>query len=437
MQADPSIQKRPRPRPSGPSTKSSWGIGDIARVTVDGIEREVTFASKLKDGRGRYLVMADPETRKELFGSDGETELPLPPFSTSSLVKRGSRNPVEAALLRVHAYWDLPPFQLSDLERPELADYFAQFSNIPDEGDDLSTLEKAGFKPPEYFIRRYSGPGTANPSQDEPTRTAPLSSPLNRPAPSRALATTDPSNDREITDTAPLSSPPECPEASVESKCTMAFSPSDPPFGHSAVGASDEVERVPKDHGANDAAPLLDSEELGAVEAGTGKVNDGGVGEEQEESEEEEVENVLGSKRMCDTETFQPNCYYAKAYESRFVENSAGKPKPKKKATSAKGKGKSSEGQEKTGEAILLKGAPKPRKDYGPAKRSSARLQSGPSALSPLTPTAARRTSQRAKQETNQPQAPATRRTSQRNKPDVSSAPVNQLANPSTRSRGK
>lgn len=277
MEQDPRILKRPRPRPCSSNSKSSWSVGDIARAVINGNDREVTFAYKQKDGCRRYLVMADPETRKEIFAPDGETELALPAYDSTSLIKRGPRDPVKVALLQVHGYWDLLNFKLSDMERPELAGYFAQVASFSDEDLDLDTLERAGFKPPEFFIRQYQESHAAG-------------------------ATVQGSELVEPTSTVvPLSSQSAGPTASPVLTSTTSLSADKPHLYTSTENAAKECKQVPQEDGANGRASAEESAEVGGRMDGGGQINEDGRGEKGEASEEEEVENVLVSNRACNS----------------------------------------------------------------------------------------------------------------------------------------
>ncbi|KAG8925863.1 hypothetical protein FRC01_009602, partial [Tulasnella sp. 417] len=346
MQPEPAVPTRPRPRPSSLSSKSSWSVGDIARTTIYGVERDVTFAYKQKEDRCRYLVMADPETRKEIFASDGETELPLPPFSPSSLVKRGSRNPVEVALLRVHGYWDLPNFKIGDLQRPELAGFFAQLSNLPEEDVNLSTLEKAGFRPPSFFTQRYAQDlaAAATMSGPEEMTTTATSSPL---------------------------------VASTTTLPTPAPIGDSPPLVLSAENVNEKVDQDPVGVEANDVGGAGESGEVVPQGDGPKEDNNDEFGGEKEESEEEEVENVLGSE-------LGPSSEAAPKRQAKKVTK-------EKKANIQKGKER----------AVVAKANSKP-KEPGLSKRSSARLQGLGPAGTPTNPgsapAATKRSSQRNKQ---------------------------------------
>ncbi|KIO29008.1 hypothetical protein M407DRAFT_6486 [Tulasnella calospora MUT 4182] len=348
---DPSVPNRQRPRPYRLSNKTEWSVGDIAKTNIDGVEKEVIFSYKQKDGRGRYLVMANPQTGKEIFAADGETELALPPFITSSLVKHGSRDSVAVALHRVHGYWDLPNLNFSDMARPELAGYFAQFSNLPDEDDDLDTLEKLGFKPPEFFIRQYeqtqmaSATASASGSVEAPAVT-PHPPELANPGPSPLLSSTDPS---------------------VHEKRVLS--------AHSPDNEGGTVElRSSGENGGDEAT--------GAV---VGEVNNSAGGRGGEVNEEEEVEHVLASK--AESNVPRPG--------------SRKKGKEKKDTAAAIGKQKANE------EGVTTKVKPKTKKEQPTPKRTSARLQGngapGPSLSHAASPQPARRTSARNKQASNAP----------------------------------
>lgn len=151
-QTDPVVHKRERPRPYN---RNAWHAGDVAKVLIDGREQQVAFAVKQKYGGSRSLVMANAETMKELFGPDGETSLPLPPFSAELVVSRGPTDVTALARFRVPGHWDLPNLKFADTMRPELTGYFAQFRNIPEASDDPDQLERLGFKPPAYFMKQY------------------------------------------------------------------------------------------------------------------------------------------------------------------------------------------------------------------------------------------------------------------------------------------
>ncbi|KAG9024083.1 hypothetical protein FS837_005475 [Tulasnella sp. UAMH 9824] len=344
----PTISKRPRPRPFHSSNKSNWSVGDIARLTVNGEKQDVIFSHKLKDGRGRYLVMADPQTGKEILAADEETELPVPPFNSSAIVKHGSRDSVENALHRVHGYWDLPNLTLDDMGRPELVGYFAQFSRLPNEDDDPSVMEKLGFKPPSFFIRQYEQTHAVNATVNDsgPDETA------------TALHTS-----AEPTGHGPVLVP----------------GPKTPFIGHSilptqpdpTLGA--EIEPDSEGRGGTETTRRGEPGEARNLPAEVAEVNNSGSGPEGEvNEEEEEVENVLASK----------------------AENNAVKSGSRK---TEKGKGQKG--------PIATNAKPKNKKDHLAPQRTSARLQEqnapGPSLSSAPPPPPARRISTRNKQSSN------------------------------------
>ncbi|KAG8902566.1 hypothetical protein FRC00_002450 [Tulasnella sp. 408] len=376
MQQEPVVSTRPRrPRACHPSTKSNWSVGDIARLTVNGEEQNVVFSYKLKDGRGRYLVMADLQTGKEIFAADGETELPLPPFSPSALVKTGSRDPVESALLRVHPYWDLPKLTFDDMARPELAGYFAQFRNLPDEDDDPSVLEKLGFKPPEFFIKKYEQDCAVN-------------------------ATESGSRPSEATAAIQTSSESTSPGAAlVPSPTTHFIHDSILPI-HPVSQEGAEIEPDSGVRGGTEAAHAGEPRKVQDPAAGVDEAKKIGSGREGEVNEEEEVENVLASNAESN------------ALKAGSVKK--GKGKNRKAAGSANQKVK--EG------ASAANPKPINKNDQPAPKRTSARLHPqnapGPSVLSVPSP-------------------PPTRRMSTRKKQGSNDAPPSNTAGPTTRSRKK
>ncbi|KAG9011577.1 hypothetical protein FRB90_007158 [Tulasnella sp. 427] len=147
--------KTSKSRPASRLVKSSWALGDIALVDIEGASEEVIFVKKHKYGStSGYLVMARQDPIREITGSDGESELPLPPFDAASLVSLGSTNPVETTHLRVPGFRLGQNLGIGDIMKPEYAGYFAQFKDIPDDVDPTQ-LEQRGFKTPEYFARLY------------------------------------------------------------------------------------------------------------------------------------------------------------------------------------------------------------------------------------------------------------------------------------------
>lgn len=98
--------------------------------------------------------MARPKSLEEILAADGETELPLPPFSASSLVKQGSYDPVEVARLHIPGRSVVGHIPIGDMTNPMYAGYLAQLKDIPDDIEP-DGLEKYGFKPPEFFVKKY------------------------------------------------------------------------------------------------------------------------------------------------------------------------------------------------------------------------------------------------------------------------------------------
>lgn len=270
MQQEPTVPTRTRPRAYHPSTKSNWSVGDIARITINGEEQDVVFSNKVKDERGRYLVMANSQTGKEIFAADGETELPLPPFTPSALLENGSRDLVRSALTRVHPYWDLPNLTLEDMARPELAGYFDQFRNLPNEDDDPSTLEKLGFKPPAFYIRKHE--------QDRAAAAM-----ANGSRPNDAAAGIHPSSES-------ISPGP----ALVPSPTTNSIRDSILP-NHPVSDKGAEIEPDSGERGGTDAARAGEPRKVQDPTAEVDEARNIGSGREREVNEEEEVENVLAS----------------------------------------------------------------------------------------------------------------------------------------------
>lgn len=156
----PAWQRLPRRQ------KAAWAVSDMASVEIGGRIQEVIFVYKVTySAKDKRLVMAHPETLQELFAADGETELPLPPFSLSSLVKQGSCDPVELAHLHIQGCSVVGHIPLSDMTNPMYAGYLAQLKDFPDDVEP-DELEKLGFKPLEFFVKKYL--------EAQATREAPL-----------------------------------------------------------------------------------------------------------------------------------------------------------------------------------------------------------------------------------------------------------------------
>ncbi|KAG8901154.1 hypothetical protein FRC00_008741 [Tulasnella sp. 408] len=144
-----------RPRLSTRRAKSAWAVGDVAVVDINGEKEEVIFVRKQKYGSALgYLVMARQDPIREIIAPDGESELPLPAFDETILVKHGPTNPVELTHLRVSGLNLGRNLGIGDMLKPEYAGYLAQFRDVPDDVDP-NVMEQRGFKPPEYFAKLY------------------------------------------------------------------------------------------------------------------------------------------------------------------------------------------------------------------------------------------------------------------------------------------
>ncbi|KAG8972487.1 hypothetical protein FRC05_009840 [Tulasnella sp. 425] len=144
-----------KPRHSTSRTKSTWALGDVGLVDINGKQEEVIFVRKQKYGStSGYLVMARQDPIREITAMDGESELPLPEFDPGMLVRCGPTNPVETTHLRVPGFNLGRNLGISDMMKPEYAGYFAQFRDVADDVDPIA-MEQRGFKPPEYFAKVY------------------------------------------------------------------------------------------------------------------------------------------------------------------------------------------------------------------------------------------------------------------------------------------
>ncbi|KAG8928747.1 hypothetical protein FRC00_001672 [Tulasnella sp. 408] len=56
--------------------------------------------------------------------------------------------------LRVPAFNLGQNLGINDMMKPEYAEYFAQFKDVPDDPDP-QIMQQRGFKPPEYFAKKY------------------------------------------------------------------------------------------------------------------------------------------------------------------------------------------------------------------------------------------------------------------------------------------
>lgn len=159
-QNNPAISKHLHPRLSASWMTTAWAIGDVAKVIIEGKERQVIFVYKQKYGLGtsHYLVMVDLCTWLEIFAPNGETELALPPYSPLSLVAHGPTDIIQIAHLKVLGHQDPPHLNVVDLMQLELAGYVAQFMDFLEEDDNLNVLEKRGFKPPQVFLSMSTRP---------------------------------------------------------------------------------------------------------------------------------------------------------------------------------------------------------------------------------------------------------------------------------------
>ncbi|KAG9017570.1 hypothetical protein FRB90_000703 [Tulasnella sp. 427] len=387
----PQRSKYQLPRSSKSREKTAWQVGDIARVMIGGEEEDVIFVKKQKYGLNApcYLVMADPKTIKEIFAADGETELPLPPFSPSRLISKGPTDLIELSRLRVVGHWDLPHLTFEDFNRPEMAGYVAQFKNLPlDNDDDPNELEKLGFKPPQYFIKKYRE------AQEHPSSMMTRSDHLKIADRNPATAETCPQepipgDGSSTTDVMHAASKDSSEGAGSEYPASNSGgSASQVPMPDQPLSATNPSSTPSQGLKQVDTVDKSSHIAVGTVSAGIMTESYDAYERppvEREENEEEEVENVLGPE----------------AQQSSRVTRSKTAP-----AAKTKSKTTSSVQAKKHTPAVTRK-----KKDYGLPSRSSSRLQQhAPSGILPMidaAPTSQlnRRTSTRSKPAASNPEA--------------------------------
>lgn len=343
-------------------------VGDIASIGVGGKIQEVIFVYKVTYGaKSKRLVMAHPETLQEFFAADGEAGLPLPPFSLSSLVKRGSCDPVELARLHIQGRSVVGHVPFSDMMNPMYAEYLAQLKDLPDDVEP-DELEKFGFKPPEFFIRKYL--------EAQAAKEAPLPQGSGILGPQGSTSFHLASGPASGTD-GPASTKIDPPPAPPTHGQTALIAPDQrlPPKDNRLATPSLDPKSLEEADVRGTRNPMQDST---AAFAATGQdeetAGDGRQGVGKEHREEEEADGILTSNSECTGEHGAELAWFLTASPRHFSEKQKSKggsklkvkatPNTKPKASSATSAGTSTQAG---------KAAARNRADHGPPTRASPR----------------------------------------------------------------